>query len=118
MRTVSRRTFLSTAPAAAVAVSGALPPSEWALNALYARWQRKEAEINGIADIEDEEGDRLTNEVCDIEREIFACPTDTLEGLRIKAKVAEQYLDPWSSTSIDDVAFRSVFEAIMALASA
>src|SRR5215207_4276948 len=43
--TTSRRRFLLSAPAAAVAVGNAIPPHNAALKAIYAHWERKNTEL-------------------------------------------------------------------------
>jgi hypothetical protein len=72
---------------------------------------------NSPVHLTDDEADALVDVQGDIEREIFAYPTTSLDGLKIKAEVASQYLTPasWRSESIDDVAFQAVFDAVKAL---
>lgn len=124
---LSRRQALSAlaAPTAMIAMGvglaplSASPEADAGLKEAFVRWQRKTAELDKPScGRTDEEIDVLVDAQGDVEREIFAYPTTSLEGLRIKAEVARQYLTPvaWQSTSIDDVAFQSVFDAITALA--
>jgi len=122
---ITRRTLaatLATAIPAALVATGvglAAVPAEpdAALRDLFARWQRTRAELDKLS-CDRSEYDALMNVEIDIEREIFAYPTTSLEGLKIKAEVASQYLTPasWQSESLDDVAFQSVFDAIKSLA--
>jgi hypothetical protein len=124
---LSRRQALAAlaSPTALVATGvglAALPAEpDAALRDLFARWQRKTAELDKPScGRTDEELDALLDVQGDLESEIFAYPTTSLEALKIKAEVASQYLTPasWQSESIDDVAFQAVFDAIEQLASA
>src|SRR4051812_17351172 len=73
-------------PAAAIAAGTAIVPAEPdPLHDLFARWRRKRVEVNGSKGHTDEELDALIDVQCDIEREIFAHPTETVEGLALKA---------------------------------
>src|SRR4051812_7323170 len=87
----SRRRFLVTAPAAAVAV-GNLIPKDASLKAIFARWERKNAEVEASHHLSDKDWDVLTDELTEIEREVYACPAEGLDGLAIKARVAQQYV--------------------------
>jgi hypothetical protein len=117
---ITRRTLAATLaaiPATLVATGVGLAEPDAALRDLFARWQRTKAELDKLS-CDCSEYDALMNVESDIERKIFAYPTTSLEGLKIKAEVASQYLTPasWQSESLDDVAFQSVFDAIKSLA--
>jgi hypothetical protein len=109
----------ATAALVATGVGVAALPAEpdAALKATYARWRRKEAEVEQ-GGLSDEEWDRHVDELTVIEREIYACPAESMEGLAIKADVATQYLNPASGVHMDDMALGSLFADIKALASA
>jgi hypothetical protein len=58
----------------------------------------------------------LVDELNIIERELYACPTMSLEVLAIKARVARQYLDTPEDISLDYLAFQALVASIAALA--
>jgi hypothetical protein len=111
----SRRRFLMTAPAAAVAVGKAILPADVTLKALYARWQRVSDRLEGTRGLTDEEVSQFVRELTVIEREMYACPIESLDGLAIMARVTRQYADP-DEDDLDGLAFRALFNGIAYLA--
>ncbi len=58
------------------------------------------------------------DELNEIERELCGCPAKGCSGLDIKVRFAERCLDNFYVDEVTELAFRSVFDANKALASA
>src|SRR5215207_3511005 len=99
-RTYTRRTLAATLAAVpAAAVAGPLPGEfthvgndDAELIRFFELWKSKVADFNTFLHaLSDEEFSRWGKENADLEFQIYAMPAKTLQGLRVKAEMAQQY---------------------------